>query len=409
MSNFFNSIGVADMEKVHSAVIGWILSDKFDELNPNEKSEILCSLFGEKPFRYFSEINVIVEVFDIDILITTKEHVSDKEECWVIENKIKSSQHSNQLDKYVEIIRGVAMTSGKSHVPITTDYKHISACNQHYCFLTLIEDDPIGTHRSLWINKRYSELFSILSSYHSSCSGDDGIIYNQYTNCIKEISNWLEDFCNYPGNYPHVFTDGHKKKTEKDYVAISKDPGKYACNIAECGLETIFQKAFLKDYVRKNLPNILKGIDIKDTRGTAMFDYTYNYFGDFLLQIQFQGHSFKVVILHKDYGESYSWKYSSAIYGNMVLPGGGSNNVYNVFDTIKDPVYSNWKLAPADGVKDVIKGRVPPSTIKVKPRIALSNSKIAVDWMVKPNSFTSAFKEAVKLASDIEKRITTIP
>ena len=31
----------------------------------------------------------------------------------MIENKIKSNQHSNQLDKYVRIINGLEMTKGK--------------------------------------------------------------------------------------------------------------------------------------------------------------------------------------------------------------------------------------------------------------------------------------------------------
>ena len=37
MSNFFNAIGVADMEKVHSAVIGWMLSDKCERVREKRK------------------------------------------------------------------------------------------------------------------------------------------------------------------------------------------------------------------------------------------------------------------------------------------------------------------------------------------------------------------------------------
>jgi hypothetical protein len=35
MSNFFNAIGVADMEKVHSAMIAWILDDANDRWHKN--------------------------------------------------------------------------------------------------------------------------------------------------------------------------------------------------------------------------------------------------------------------------------------------------------------------------------------------------------------------------------------
>ncbi len=49
--NFFNAIGVADMEKVHSAVIGWILSDKCEAFGIDKKSELLCQLFDQQPNR----------------------------------------------------------------------------------------------------------------------------------------------------------------------------------------------------------------------------------------------------------------------------------------------------------------------------------------------------------------------
>ena len=44
--SFFDKIGVADMEKVHSAVIGWMFSDDCCALNKQQKSELLCSLFS---------------------------------------------------------------------------------------------------------------------------------------------------------------------------------------------------------------------------------------------------------------------------------------------------------------------------------------------------------------------------
>ena len=68
MSNFFNAIGVADMEKIHSAVIGWMLSDKCKALDPKAKSALLCNLFKEN-IRIFKNIVVQVEIYNIDVLI----------------------------------------------------------------------------------------------------------------------------------------------------------------------------------------------------------------------------------------------------------------------------------------------------------------------------------------------------
>ena len=392
MSNFFNAIGVADMEKIHSAMIGWILSDKCKAFNTKEKSKILCSIFKISPYT-FKEINVNVEVFDIDILITTKRDVN-VEECWVIENKIKSNQHSNQLDKYVDIINGKAKT--KRSKPITMNYKHIIDSNQHYCFLTLIDEAPIGKYWKKWVNAKYSDLSGILCGYKSVTTGDDGVIFRQYVECISDLSYSLKDFCCNPQYYPHVFTDGSKKKTDKNYSAIKCDKGKYALYIAECGLETIFQKAFLKQYVKKNVPSISSNIDVKDTRGVAMFDYTYKEIGDFLLQIQFQGKTFKVVVLHKDYNDVNSYKYTKLIYGNLDIHKGGSDKVYRIFISLKN---GDWKYAPADNL----------GKKNAKPRIALDNNKIAANWIYEPADFVKGFQEAQKLAEDIAKRLTSIP
>ena len=68
--SFFDRIGVADMEKIHSAVIGWIFSDDCKALTNQQKSELLCSLFHVNPSQTFNSFVVEVEHHDIDILIT---------------------------------------------------------------------------------------------------------------------------------------------------------------------------------------------------------------------------------------------------------------------------------------------------------------------------------------------------
>jgi len=93
---FFEFIAAADSEKVHSQTIGWIFSKNCNVFEPNEKSEILNALLNQKSKKNedLTPEKVLVEFNDIDILIETKKCLI------VIENKIKSSQHSNQLFKY---------------------------------------------------------------------------------------------------------------------------------------------------------------------------------------------------------------------------------------------------------------------------------------------------------------------
>ncbi len=270
MSNFFNAIGVADMEKIHSAVIGWMLSDKCKALDPKAKSALLCNLFKEN-IRIFKNIVVQVEVYNIDVLIETEDNQGNKE-CWVIENKIKSNQHSNQLDKYVEIIKGNALTTGKK--PITTNYKNIPA---HYCFLTLIPESPRGNHAKVWKNLQYKDFLNLLDNALKNGNNHvDAYLLTEYASCLSEMTSALNDFLKQPKAYPYVFTDGSKKKTQKNMVAIGKSNGKFASYIAECGLETIFQKCLLSHLfnnlpIHANFKDWRDNLVIEEWHGTAMF------------------------------------------------------------------------------------------------------------------------------------------
>lgn len=329
MTNFFNAIGVADMERVHSAVMGWMLSDgceAFGENGNNVKSNLLCKLFDSNTSHIFSKIAVNVEVFDIDILITTEDQ-DGKQECWVIENKIKSNQHSNQLDKYVKIIAGEKIGKDQKAKIITEKYKLILEEKRHFCFLTLIDEEPQGDFRQKWVNFTYKELSGVLeyALNNGNKKHEHWIILNEYAKCIKELNNALEDFLTNLSNYKHVFTDGNKRKADKDeqYLnAISRESGQYGRYISECGLETIFQKCYLGKKWKEHLKTIQKEYDwgIFETRGNAMLDIGYpNIKGtseeeEYNTQIEFQNGTFKVQILpSKEYiiskeGFSQKWK-----------------------------------------------------------------------------------------------------
>lgn len=203
--SFFDKIGVADMEKVHSAVIGWMFSDDCCALNKQQKSELLCSLFNVRSVQAFNSFEVKVEHHDIDILIIT-----GNDTCWVIENKVKSSQHSNQLDKYYDIINGIPVKIGrKTH--IIEDYK---ALNKHFCYLTLVNEQPQCIN-NVWVNTTYKDfskalkdaLFIVNQNY-------DYIILKEYLCCITNLAKALDDFINNHQQYPYVFVDRPNKRKE---------------------------------------------------------------------------------------------------------------------------------------------------------------------------------------------------
>lgn len=330
MKNFFNAIGVADMERVHSAVIGWMLSDDCEAFGSVVKSGLLCQLFGEEPSRVFSKIKVNVEVFNIDILIETEDK-NDIKECWIIENKIKSSQHSDQLDKYVRII--------------TERFKVIPEKNHHFCFLTLIDEKPQGDSQQRWKNFTYENLYFILAN--ALVTGNKNhkhwIILNEYEKCIKELNDALSDFLDYPTNYPHVFTDGSKKKDEKDeqYLQhILGESDKYGRYISECGLETIFQKCYLSKLWNEYLTTTTKEHkwNISESRGNAALDIHYPMIEDkstgekYKTQIEIQNGTFKVQIFQdKDVNKTNQGDYFQ-------------NKWKDAFTTVKKNSYPCWQV-----------------------------------------------------------------
>ena len=94
--SFFEFLSLSHQERIHSQIISWIFSLNFNGANEKQKLKLLHSIFKLKAKKIkFS----ITEYENIDILIKTDSSII------IIENKFKSSQHSNQLEKYLKICK----------------------------------------------------------------------------------------------------------------------------------------------------------------------------------------------------------------------------------------------------------------------------------------------------------------
>lgn len=328
-SNFFDAIGVADMEKVHSAVIGWMLSDNCTAFGEGEngrkiRSALLQKIFGiSEHLVVFDSIEYFVEWKNIDILIVTE--CNRDEECWVIENKIKSSQHSDQLNRYVDIMNCEFLLPSKAYKDdcfnsqdtekiadyikglrtkkITNPY---ASCKKHFCFLTLIEEKANCTRANVsWNNCKYEQLHQFLKEALDQSrqfgKDPDREIIIEYRSCIETLKQALNSFLEKHIAYKNVFTDGDKTKEEK--IIEWSDPhfshpkGDYAKYISDNGLETIFQKCFLT-IIAKGVGVFVSGnYNIDDTRGNALLDYPFGKLEPYTIQFQFQNGSYKVQII----------------------------------------------------------------------------------------------------------------
>ena len=407
MKNFFNAIGVADMEKVHSAMIAWILDDENDatlpaatlpanqgEVNSQfstfpiaERSKLLCGMFGLLPERQFKSIKTHVEWNDIDIMIETEEGNGQKE-IWVIENKLKSQEHKSNVSSDEKQKWNI----NADEIWQTEKYEHIICDNfpndsHHYLLLSLGRDVANSSSRC-WESYTYSELKDLLSYMNPKSF----VLIKEYTDAISKMTEELKTFLNSGNNiskYPHVFQKLTKSEASNANITPKE---KY---IVENRLETIFQKQFLAKIVKQYIPTIGNIVRYDERNGIAMFIEPIKDIGDYSLSIEFQGGTFKVGLLHKDYIKSNSNTLTYPLY-NI------NGKVYPEFVKLAK---NGWGIAKAKNLK----------TGKAKPRIALDKSivgkRIGGKWYcnLQNNNFSTIYEEAKNIANQIISSIPSIP
>ena len=180
-SNFFDCITLADKETVQSAVIAWVFSDKCEGLTFDSRLNALGELFGV-PSSELNGIDSIVaktEWQHMDILFELREKGNVKA-ILVIENKIKSGLHDNQLERYVEQLSSKNILNKKGKDTNTKNpYNNVK---YYLAYLTLLERDNIDIevldksgNKVTWKNFCYKELCDKLNeSLTASASADAG-------------------------------------------------------------------------------------------------------------------------------------------------------------------------------------------------------------------------------------------
>ena len=278
---FFDAIGTADMERVHSAVIGWILSDDCQAYNMAEKSTIIYEMFGVKSNRNFRDIRSCLEYNHMDIYVVTDETTRD-EQIWVIENKVKSSQGKDQLGRY---------------------FKEFGSRKSHGLLLSLIDEAPA---HNMWKANTYSSLYAILEKLPMSGNSESHkVIVKEYVKTIRNLTSTVDNFINNPASYPNVFMDAHKKKAEKEScIADYNDNERY---ISNNNLETVLQKLYLSK-IKRCIEGSFEGykFTIGETHGTALLNFELSEGVDLnkrRFELQFQGGTFKFAVILDNYSK----------------------------------------------------------------------------------------------------------
>lgn len=254
-TTFFDRIAVVDMERIHSAIIGWLFSEDCSALTPNQKLDVLNGLFGTSIVMSRPIFQAINEYKRIDICIKLSD--ADKKDpieySFYIENKLKSSQHNNQLTDYESVLIGD---------------------NDRGLFLTLIGEEPAS---KAWSSATYSNMLKLLTPYIDRTSlNKDSIILDEYFQSLTNLCNVVKAFIKHPEAYPNVFEDGSIRKDVKANKNDIKADDEISQYIRNSNLETILQKMYftqILDYICKQEPNVVRSW-VTETRGNAEIGFT---------------------------------------------------------------------------------------------------------------------------------------
>jgi len=257
----FESLAIADAERVHSQVIAWIFFLPDDVIDHKVKLNALKDLFNLSNTND-EVIGVIerceTEVKNIDILIETNKYV------FVIENKLKSSEHTEQTTRYKEYV----------------EKEYASKTKRIYGFLSLIEDNPKDKD---WVVITYDKLHKALNDCLRKAKKGTREYYllDDYVETLKNLVKAYKSFREEKEVFKYVFS----KKEKKGFSNKEKEEENHSITIIKRNrLETIFQKAFYREVCNALS---LKNFGIDETHGNAQFQ-------THLKRFKFNGKNFKI-------------------------------------------------------------------------------------------------------------------
>lgn len=178
--NIFNILKIENAEIRHSNFLAWLL-DPFGSHNLNDRflKWFLKEVFSDQKIDWIDEFTVdgltfhnlqlIREYKNIDLFLATDEFVI------AIENKILSSEHSNQLSRYEEIIK--RDFQNKKHA---------------FIYLTLTGEEPEKEENScVYVNYSYINIVAILNqivTIYNDILPDKALVYiNDYIEVLRRF------------------------------------------------------------------------------------------------------------------------------------------------------------------------------------------------------------------------------
>ena len=177
--NLFRILKIAKFEIRHSMVLAWLLDPSESHgLGQDYLDGMLrffhCEFPRQKKAKFLKSVSVKREQENLDIIVASK----SAKIVIVIENKVKSKEGQNQLERYYNRV--------EEH-DIYKDYE------RHYVFLTLDGQSPSAEKMcQIWQPCSYYEVYQVLQRLYNDVyckgrrKGDAGVLLCNYLTVLKE-------------------------------------------------------------------------------------------------------------------------------------------------------------------------------------------------------------------------------
>jgi hypothetical protein len=322
--NLFSALGNANKEKIHSEFLCWFFNLPPETISDEQKSQVMQKLFLDKCPKVLTNFRAFTEVKSIDIIITSNEA------AFVIENKLKSSEHLRKLssadqkeynlpEQCYQTVLYQAIFKKLEESEETRDL--FKRKKQYFAFLTLLGEMPQNDE---WNSITYTLLVAAMQGLTLGGSIKEYVFIREYIDCVQELAGTWKTFQeeyidNNVTKYNKTVFGGKPKK-----YSISRTDGSDPVSdyINKFALQTIFQRGVYLKLVRYVLQRryhkftgYISDVNIKESdgsykysdkwsysidesQGTAFIQINVQYFNDgkkkFVFGFQQQGNSVKI-------------------------------------------------------------------------------------------------------------------
>lgn len=190
---FFESMGIAGLEKIHTQFIEWIMNN--NTLKNDFKLRLLQDLIGKK-LQYSPDdvkIYALTEFESIDLLIRVGDSLI------ILENKLTSSQHDNQLKRYEQTVFEHQNKKEKNDFFINLDNSKI-----HYILLELIDEKAESDKWSCVSYKNWCQIIC-KSTIDIEMGDTERLMINDYITTLKRMVEAIETVLSSPCEHQNIF------------------------------------------------------------------------------------------------------------------------------------------------------------------------------------------------------------